>query len=706
MSVIPEPNPKETEVAYIALDDNQRIIDYDNAIDKYATQNEITNSNVSDAFPSITQQAPFDISDIQTTEQYTVSLTPSDTITDTAQISVIPITRDNSEIETLITISFSPSQSMIKEKYEELMMNSSDVFLTLDYDWNLTYISPAIEKMTGNKPSELHGEHALQFVHTDDKQKVRDNLKQSQSNPDTKQRIEFRVITTDIEVIWLEAIFWTTTDDLFDETIIINARNITERKQRQQKLETQHQQLSILFDKTPEPIFYYEYENEDTHPIIKQVNDSFVDVFGYKRNEIIGQPVTKIVPSKFKEESEEIANIVKDGTIIDREVKRKTKHGIKHFKFRAIPNEQDNADSGYAVYDDITDRIKREQKITSINKDLEQQRQRFISLFREFPEPTLTYQFNSDDEPIIQSVNESFKAVFGYSENYAVGKNVNSLLVSRKHKEEAQQIDSRIQDGEQVDREIIRQTADGEKHFAFRHIPTTNDTEIDGFAVYVDITDRVRRAQELQQTNQRLEQFARTVSHDLRNPINIAKGHLDIVRDNPSDEYINTIDESLDRMLTIIEDVLTLARDPDSIEKSTEINIDTVATDAWQSVQTETLSLTVDTNSSLQANETLLSQLFENLYRNAVEHAGDNVTVTVGANPYKNMFYVADDGIGIPEDEHDSIIEPGETTHKDGTGLGLSIIKKIAAVHNWSMKITDSSDGGARFEFYDVNMNP
>jgi signal transduction histidine kinase len=108
------------------------------------------------------------------------------------------------------------------------------------------------------------------------------------------------------------------------------------------------------------------------------------------------------------------------------------------------------------------------------------------------------------------------------------------------------------------------------------------------------------------------------------------------------------------------------------------------------------------------ADETTLRQALENLYRNAAEHGTDGVdagsdgsiTVAVGATP--DGFYVADDGAGIPADERDQVFEHGYTTRSEGTGFGLSIVREIVEAHDWSITVTESEDGGARFEISGV----
>jgi signal transduction histidine kinase len=94
-----------------------------------------------------------------------------------------------------------------------------------------------------------------------------------------------------------------------------------------------------------------------------------------------------------------------------------------------------------------------------------------------------------------------------------------------------------------------------------------------------------------------------------------------------------------------------------------------------------------------------LTALFENLLRNADEHAGDDPTVMVGSLPGDDGFYLADDGPGIPPDARDEVFNQGYTTDSGGTGIGLAIVRRVADAHGWTVELVESEDGGARFEF-------
>jgi signal transduction histidine kinase len=151
-------------------------------------------------------------------------------------------------------------------------------------------------------------------------------------------------------------------------------------------------------------------------------------------------------------------------------------------------------------------------------------------------------------------------------------------------------------------------------------------------------------------------------------------------------------------MEALIDDLLTLAQQGDAPENPETVSVQYVATRAWRTVETNAASLSMADDASVEADAGQLRQLFENLFRNAIEHGGDGVTITVGSLPDASGFYVADDGDGISPEHRAEIFEPGFTSSEDGTGFGLVIVSDIVEAHGWTVGVSESESGGARFE--------
>jgi len=208
------------------------------------------------------------------------------------------------------------------------------------------------------------------------------------------------------------------------------------------------------------------------------------------------------------------------------------------------------------------------------------------------------------------------------------------------------------------------------------------------------------RERDLANQNERLEEFASIVSHDLRNPLSVARGYLGQV--DADEEIVGEIEWALDRMNRLTDELLTLARQGQIVGDTERVSLSRIAYDAWQAVDAgvaATLSIDDDAG-SIEADPERLVELLENLFRNSVEHAhspDDPVTVTVGRT--ETGFFVADDGPGIPDDEKGEVFEQGYTNSDDGTGFGLYIVRTLADAHDWTVDVTDAESGGARFEF-------
>lgn len=225
-----------------------------------------------------------------------------------------------------------------------------------------------------------------------------------------------------------------------------------------------------------------------------------------------------------------------------------------------------------------------------------------------------------------------------------------------------------------------------------------------------DVTEHEVREAELEAENEQLEQFASLISHDLRNPLDVAIGRTNAIRELNDDEELDAhlarTQDAHERMQQIITDVLTLARDGREIADVEAVPLETAAMDAWSHVDTNGATMSVDTQLVIEANEQRLVRVLENLFRNAVQHGGDDVAIVIGELADGAGFFVADDGTGIDPSEHETIFEAGHTASGDGTGLGLAIVSGIADGHGWDVSATESADGGARFEFVGVETAP
>jgi signal transduction histidine kinase len=153
----------------------------------------------------------------------------------------------------------------------------------------------------------------------------------------------------------------------------------------------------------------------------------------------------------------------------------------------------------------------------------------------------------------------------------------------------------------------------------------------------------------------------------------------------------------------LIEVLLTMARQGQTVADPEPVSLKACATDAWAVADTGELELSIDTDRTVAADPARLRQAFENLFRNANDH-GEASTVTVTATA--DGFAVTDDGTGIDPDDRDALFEFGYSTDEDGTGIGLAVVKRIIEAHGWRITVGDRDASGACFEISGVSESP
>lgn len=254
-----------------------------------------------------------------------------------------------------------------------------------------------------------------------------------------------------------------------------------------------------------------------------------------------------------------------------------------------------------------------------------------------------------------------------------------------------------IEAGQRIEIEEEVETEHGLRTYLTRIMPVYDDgTLYATCGVASDITEQKRREQALQQERDRLDEFASIVSHDLRNPLNVAAGQLELAREECESEHLDRVARAHDRMHALIEDLLTLAREGARVSETEVVDLRSLIEKCWENVTTYDATTRIEIDRRFRADRSRLTQLLENLIRNAIQHGGQDVTITVGE--LADGFYLEDDGPGIPEEDRDDIFHPGFTTSAEGTGFGLSIVRQIADAHGWHLSVTEGSGGGSRFD--------
>ncbi|MEY7851422.1 PAS domain-containing protein [Natrarchaeobius sp. A-rgal3] len=533
------------------------------------------------------------------------------------------------------------------QRHQAFLEESTDVVTVVDAAGTIEYHSPSVDEILGYNPDKVSGTNAFELVHSDDREELIRAFGDLLGESGASERAEARFRAADGEWRWLEV---HGTNQLANPAvggIVVNSRDITERKRQEHERKALIEFLQRLYDVTTD----VDRSLEGKISQLLELGCGQLDVpYGF---------LSRIELVEGDDEPSGTQTIVQAHGSHDR-----LQPGESSQLSRAYCQETIESEDLLAIADATTEPRRAEAAYETFDLDC-----------------YVGGQVRVDDE------------LYG------------TLCFAD---------DEPCEDGfSTADRMIVRLMNRWVSYELERHRTTT----------------------ELERTNDRLESFASVVSHDLRNPLNVAEGHLELARTKEDNDHLAEVDAALDRIETLVDDLLTLAREGDSAVELEPVSLPDLVEDCWRSVETEHAALVLETHRVVRADRTRLRQLLENLLRNAVEHGStsprsqtpedavehgstshaepsgsadavdhgrDDVTVTIG--DVDGGFSVEDDGSGIPPENRDRVFEPGYTTEPGGTGLGLRIVEDVADDHGWSIHIADGSAGGARFDVTGVEI--
>ena len=237
-------------------------------------------------------------------------------------------------------------------------------------------------------------------------------------------------------------------------------------------------------------------------------------------------------------------------------------------------------------------------------------------------------------------------------------------------------------------------------------------------AIGNDITELKKMQQRLETSNMELEQFAYVASHDLQEPLRMISSYTELFErryqgelDERARKYMNYIVEGAKRMQRLIQDLLVFSRvgRMDTARRPVDCNavIDAVVTDMHEQIIQENATVTRDAMPVINAGETNMRQLFQNLIGNAIKFHRENVPPRVhvsARNTYEGwLFSVNDNGMGIEPRYFEKIFVIFQRLHSrneyPGTGIGLAICKKIVATYGGKIWVESQPGEGSTFYF-------
>jgi PAS domain S-box-containing protein len=611
-------------------------------------------------------------------------------------------------------------------KYSTLVEQANDGVVILD-DGRITFANQKAAEMLSMEQSTLTGTELSELVVADDVDLVTERFGE-ETEASRDEPVEFTATGADGTTVPIE-VSASTIEFNGSQAHMTIWRDITERKKRKRELA----RYQTLVETAAEPMYLL-----DDDGTILMANDAMTELLGRDREEIVGNHATDFIDQSVYEAATEKLReaLATDGPDYEKmEVEVTTAEGEQRVieTILTVLTEDGEHDRTIGVSRDMTERKRREQNLAE---------------YETIIETVPVGLFALDSEGKITWANDEFYEIVGRSADQLIGMDFMSLVddghfesdIVDRYLKIVRQLLSSDTESDRETYMVSASSPDGDSMVLETHtaLLPLDEGEFTGTVTAVrDITKQKEYERELERQNERLERFADLISHDLRNPLNVARGYVEIARNEHSDFAFEKIDSSMERMEQLVDELLTLAKQGEGIGELETVELASMATEAWENVSTGDATLETTGSMRVLADRLRLQQLFENLMRNSIEHGtetsgpepgssaadrpdvlggdrqqsrggaqsiaptGSGLTVSVG--PLENGFYIADDGVGIPADDRDDIFELGYTTADGGTGFGLGIVTEVVDAHDWTIDITESESGGARFEVTGVD---
>jgi len=612
--------------------------------------------------------------------------------------------------------------AQMEERYRGLLEAAPDAMVVVNQGGEIIILNLQAEKKFGYRRDELLGQQVTNIIPEGFAERLR--LDETRTADEAlAQQIDTGIELTgrrkDGSAFPIE-IMLSPLDSA--EGILVTAaiRDITVRRQAESHLAQMEGRYRGLLEAAPDAMVVVNKTGE-----IVILNLQAEKKFGYRRDELLGQQVTNIIPDGFAERllldetrtaDEALAQQIDTGI----ELTGRRKDGSDFpIEIMLSPLESPEGILVTAAIRDITVRRKAEKTLALLEGQ-------YRGLLEAAPDAMVVV--NQTGEIVILNLQAEKK--FGYRRDELLGQQVTNIVpdgfAERLHADGlrsaedalAQQIDTGIEltglrkDGSEFPIEIMLSPLESAEETlvtaAIRDISVRKDAE----------THLLQKVEELRKSNEELEQFAYLASHDLQEPLRMVTSYTQLLArrykgklDTDADEFIAYAVDGATRMQRLIQDLLAYSRvganEGNLAETSSEEALQRALANLRGAIEETGAIVTNDSLPMVLADEGQLVQLFQNLVGNAIKYQNKGVPeVHVSAEVYgrkKWIFAVKDNGLGIERQYFERIFGMFQRLHKReefaGTGVGLAICKKIVERHGGTISVESQPGMGSTFRF-------
>lgn len=556
--------------------------------------------------------------------------------------------------------------------------------------WPMDEIAGECEKLAGYSPDTIESgavSWGEDVIHPDDQEKIWDDVQAAIEDGEPFE-LTYRIETGDGKTKWV----WERGRNVTDsdgEIIALEGfiTDITESKRRERHFEA-------IFNNTYQ--FTGLLQPDGTIIEANEAALSFADV---GREDVVGIPLWEAKWFQSSQHAQDVAReaveTAQNGELYRDEIKIQgaKEEAFVDFSVRPVTNEDGDVTLLIPEARNISELKEREQT-------LREQESQFDAIFND---PNLLVGLLDTDGTVLD-INETALEYVEASREYLIGDSFwETPWWTEGYGAAVKQWIAEAANGEYVEYEADHPTEDGGKATvvgSFRPVRDDDGTVSRIIVSAKDVTQRRRRERELKRRNERFDEFASFVSHDLQSPISTVQGRLELALQTGEMEHVEKAAEAIDRVDGLRHDLVTTLRTGEIISETERIELESVMDDVWTAVDPpQAASITVEEGAQIEADIDALQRMLENLVGNSVEHGPDGVAIQIGN--FESGIYYEDSGPGIDPELRDRIFTPGFSTKngEEGIGMGMASVRQIVLAHGWAIQIKDGEHlDGVRFE--------
>jgi PAS domain S-box-containing protein len=613
-----------------------------------------------------------------------------------------------------------------EEKYRMLAANFTGGVSVYE-DQKVKYISEGYLKLLGYEKHEIENisfETIFSFIHKDDAERILKTIETAHQQKAKQMQYIFRLKNKQGNYLWMEDIVQLEYDGSGNHVrSIIHSRDITERKQIEEKLINSELLYRNLFDQANEGLLLLTMDGK-----IAEVNRSFAMMHGYAVNELKNMDIREldVLGERAFEGRAEVMRRIHAGEVVRFEVEHYHKDGhIITFSDTASIITIEGEKFFLAFHQDITLRKRNEEELSMLRKAIDSSGEAV---------------FLTDREGVFTFVNPGFTATYGYAASEVVGKVTPRILKSGMLADDIYMAFwDALLNGHEVQGELQNKRKDGtilNIEGSSNAIMDENKNIIGFLGIQRNITDRKlaeekilelnrdlelrvrQRTSELEAVNKELETFSYSVSHDLKAPLRHISGFIGLFLESKSTEltaeelgYLEVISSSANDMGKLIDGILNFSRlnaiELQKVRIRSSDMVQQVIKFFETDIQNRRITFDVTALPDINGDAALLRQVWINLISNAIKYTikKPEALIEIGSfsSAGEDTFFVKDNGAGFNMTHAEKLFGVFKRLHKtsdfEGVGIGLANVNRIITRHGGHCRGEGEVGQGAKFYF-------